>query len=85
MYIYFQYEKGRMERKRVAEAAKGVGRPKVGGKFELVDQDGRKFTDEDMKGKYALVSPAIYLDAFLSTPYTAPTFAARHSPFHISD
>lgn len=45
-----------MERKRVAEAAKGVGRPKVGGPFTLVDQNGRTFTDEDMKGKYALVS-----------------------------
>ncbi|KAI9819268.1 MAG: Cu-binding protein [Pycnora praestabilis] len=55
LIFYFRYEKARMERKRVAEAAKGVGRPKVGGKFELVNQDGRVFTDEDMKGKYALV------------------------------
>lgn len=45
-----------MERKRIAEAAKGIGRPKVGGKFELLDQDGRTFTDQDMRGKYALVS-----------------------------
>jgi protein SCO1/2 len=44
-----------MERKRVAEATKGVGRPKVGGKFELVDHNGKPFTDENMKGKYALV------------------------------
>jgi len=56
LFVYFQYEKGRMDRKRVAEAAKGVGRPKVGGKFELLDQEGRIFTDQDMKGKYALVS-----------------------------
>ena len=45
-----------MERQRVAEAAKGVGRPKVGGKFELVDQEGKRFTDEDMRGGYSLVS-----------------------------
>lgn len=45
-----------MERKRIAEAAKGIGRPKVGGQFELLDQDGRTFTDRDMRGKYALVS-----------------------------
>ena len=45
-----------MDRKRVAEAAKGMGRPKVGGQFELVDHEGRTFTDKDMKGKYALVS-----------------------------
>lgn len=45
-----------MERKRVAEAAKGVGKPKVGGPFELVDQNGKPFSSNDMKGKYALVS-----------------------------
>lgn len=39
----------------MAEAAKGVGRPKVGGKFALLDQEGRTFTDEDMKGGYSLV------------------------------
>ncbi|KAH0536447.1 hypothetical protein FGG08_006687 [Glutinoglossum americanum] len=55
MTIYFQYEKARMERKRIANTTKGVGKPKVGGKFELVNQDGHPYTDEDMKGKYALV------------------------------
>jgi hypothetical protein len=44
-----------MERKRIAEAAKGVGKPKVGGRFDLVDQEGRPFTEENLKGKYALV------------------------------
>jgi hypothetical protein len=39
----------------VAEAAKGVGRPKVGGPFSLVDQHGKEFTDGDMKGRYSLV------------------------------
>lgn len=45
-----------MERKRVAEATKGIGRPKVGGAFELVDKEGKPFTDENLKGRYALVS-----------------------------
>lgn len=45
-----------MERKRVAEATKGVGKPKVGGPFELIDQNHKPFTDQDMKGKYGLVS-----------------------------
>lgn len=40
----------------MAEATKGVGRPKVGGVFELVDHEGKRFTDEDMKGGYSLVS-----------------------------
>jgi protein SCO1/2 len=44
-----------MERKRIAEATKGVGRPKVGGPFTLVDQTGKEFTDGDMRGKYSLV------------------------------
>lgn len=44
-----------MQRKRIAEAAKGVGRPKVGGTFELVDQDNKPFTDKMMKGKHSLV------------------------------
>lgn len=56
MIFYFRYEKERLERQRVVEAAKGVGKPKVGGPFELVDQEGQKFTDEDMKGGYTLVS-----------------------------
>lgn len=47
-----------MERKRIAEATKGVGKPKVGGPFELIDHDGQSFTSEDMKGKYALVGPS---------------------------
>ncbi|KAH7161288.1 SCO1/SenC-domain-containing protein [Dactylonectria macrodidyma] len=52
---YFEFEKSRMQRKRIAEAAKGVGRPKVGGSFELIDQDGNPFSSERMKGKYSLV------------------------------
>jgi protein SCO1/2 len=56
MIYYFRYEKARMQRQRIADAAKGVGKPKVGGKFELVDHEGRKFSDEDMKGGFTLVS-----------------------------
>lgn len=56
MIYYFQSEKARVERKRIADAAKGVGRPKVGGKFELLDQEGRAFSDEDMRGGFSLVS-----------------------------
>ncbi len=44
-----------MERARIAEAAKGVGRPKVGGEFDLVDQNGREFTQQKLLGKYSLV------------------------------
>lgn len=55
MIVYFKYEKERLERKRVAEMSKGVGKPKVGGPFALMDLDGKIFTEEDLKGKYSLV------------------------------
>ena len=55
MVGYFQYEKARMERKRIVEMSKGYGKPKVGGPFKLVDLEGREFSEEDLKGKYTLV------------------------------
>ncbi|KAJ6157436.1 Mitochondrial metallochaperone Sco1 [Penicillium chermesinum] len=55
MMLYFRVEKARLERKRIAEMSKGVGRPKVGGPFVLKDTDGKEFTAEDLKGKYAFV------------------------------
>lgn len=56
MVIYFRVEKARLERKRIAEMSKGVGKPKVGGPFVLKDLDGKEFTAEDLKGKYSFVS-----------------------------
>ncbi|KAJ5594384.1 uncharacterized protein N7459_000592 [Penicillium hispanicum] len=55
MMIYFRVEKARLERKRIAEMSKGVGKPKVGGPFALKDLDGKEFTAEDLKGKYSFV------------------------------
>ena len=55
MAIYFQIEKARMERKRIADAGKGMGRPKVGGPFELTDQDGQPWSSEKMKGRFSFV------------------------------
>ncbi|KAI1472534.1 SCO1 protein [Daldinia caldariorum] len=52
---YFEHEKKRMQRKRIAEATKGVGRPKVGGAFQLIDHDGNPFSSDDLKGRYSLV------------------------------
>lgn len=60
MLTYFGYEKKRVERERIAEAGKAVGKPRVGGKFELVDHEGREFVDEDMKGGFTLVSCYYY-------------------------
>ncbi|KAK4192520.1 putative mitochondrial protein SCO1 precursor [Podospora australis] len=55
LMYYFEHEKERMQRKRIADATKGVGKPKVGGPFELIDQNGNKVTQEDLKGRYSLV------------------------------
>ena len=55
MGFYFRSEKERLQRQRIAEASKGVGKPKVGGKFELVDQEGQPWSSEEMKGKFTLV------------------------------
>lgn len=65
MIFYFRSEKARLDRERVAEAAKGVGRPKVGGKFELVDHEGREFGDEDLKGGFTLVSSCLLQDSWM--------------------
>ena len=56
MIFYFRTEKERLERQRIADASKGLGRPKVGGRFELLNQEGKTFTSEDMKGRFSLVS-----------------------------
>lgn len=55
MIFYFQYEKKRLERKRVVEMSKGYGKPKVGGPFQLRDVDGKEYTEKDLLGKYTLV------------------------------
>ncbi|KAL7266246.1 Cu-binding protein [Rhizina undulata] len=53
--FYFRNEKAQMEQKRIAEQTKGVGKPKVGGPLELVDQNGKERRDEDFLGRYRLV------------------------------
>ncbi|KAK1758629.1 protein sco1 [Echria macrotheca] len=55
LLYYFEHEKERMRHKRIADSQKGVGAPKVGGAFELVNHDGQTFTDKDLKGRYSLV------------------------------
>lgn len=55
MIVYFQVEKERLARKRIAEMSKGVGRPKVGGPFVLKDLEGKEVTEEALKGKYSFV------------------------------
>lgn len=70
LYAYFTYEKERLARKRIAEQTKGIGKPKVGGPFDLVDHNGRRFTNKDMEGRYALVRyPLIAKNPILRQPW----------------
>lgn len=57
LLIYFRVEKERLERKRITELSKGVGKPKVGGPFTLMDLDGNVVTEEELKGRYCFVWP----------------------------
>jgi protein SCO1/2 len=72
-----------MERKRIAEATKGVGKPKVGGAFELTDADGKPFLSTDLKGRYSLVRcPEKKLDPSLMRNRVTPlTFHSRQVYF----
>lgn len=56
LYFYFENEKKALkERKRQENAAARIGRPKIGGPFELTDQDGKTFSDKDLLGKWSMV------------------------------
>ncbi|KAM0788812.1 hypothetical protein ACM66B_002898 [Microbotryomycetes sp. NB124-2] len=56
LYYYFQQEKAKLQQRKSAETAnQKVGRPKIGGPFELTDQDGKTFSDKDLLGKWSLV------------------------------
>jgi len=59
MVFYFQYEKARLERKRIVEMSKGYGKPKVGGPFTLRDLTGKDFTEKELLGKYTMVSESM--------------------------
>lgn len=72
MIVYFQYEKARLERERIVEMSKGVGKPRVGGPFVLKDLNGETFTEENLKGKYSFVrKTTIYIHARKQTQVLA--------------
>ncbi|KAG8901428.1 Cu-binding protein [Tulasnella sp. 403] len=56
LYYYFENEKKRVKARKEAELANvKTGRPKVGGPFSLIDQDGKPFTESNLLGKWSLV------------------------------
>lgn len=55
LYYFFEKEKKKQAQKKLEQATQSYGKPDLGGPFELVDQDNKPFTDQDLKGKYSLV------------------------------
>lgn len=55
LFFYFDYEKARLQRKRMADENKSIGKPKVGGPFSLIDHNGQPFHHTDLHGRYSLV------------------------------
>ncbi|CCK72497.1 SCO family protein KNAG_0K01320 [Huiozyma naganishii CBS 8797] len=55
-YYIFEREKKRLESEQHSEDTRGFGRPQIGGNpFDLTDQDGNKFTEQNLLGKFSLV------------------------------
>ena len=62
LYFYFQGEKKKVAERKAAETAHvKVGKPKIGGPFELTTQDGAKFGDKDLLGRWSLVYVSLSL------------------------
>ena len=52
---YFFYEKDKIEKQRESSKSETYGKPKVGGPFSLVRDDGTPVTNLDFLGKYMLI------------------------------
>ncbi|KAF9217033.1 Cu-binding protein [Podila verticillata] len=60
LLYYFRQEKQRVEEAReeeakLAKASATYGKPKIGGPFSLIDQNGVRTTNNDFKGRYMLI------------------------------
>ncbi|KAL3229041.1 Protein SCO2, mitochondrial [Nakaseomyces bracarensis] len=54
-YYYVDKERKLIQTEKEQEANRAYGAQFVGGSFELVDTNGQKFTDENLKGKFSLI------------------------------
>ncbi|KAG7562129.1 hypothetical protein FFLO_02411 [Filobasidium floriforme] len=56
LYFYFESEKAKVqERKRQETMTKSVGKPNIGGPFNLITQDGKPFSSDELLGKWSLI------------------------------
>ncbi|KAG7869326.1 hypothetical protein KL918_000871 [Ogataea parapolymorpha] len=51
----FTSEKEKLKLRREAEQNRGVGKPLIGGPFNLIDTEGKPFTQENLKGKFSII------------------------------
>lgn len=51
----FNDQKKKLELRREAEANRGMGKPLIGGPFNLIDENGNKFTDANLKGQWSII------------------------------
>lgn len=63
----------------VGKGEVGVGQPAIGGSFELQDENGHPFTQENLKGKYQLIT-----FGFTFCPDVCPTNLSRMANVHES-
>ncbi|CCH62222.1 hypothetical protein TBLA_0G02850 [Henningerozyma blattae CBS 6284] len=49
LYYYFRKEKKRINEEKIKQATQGYGKPAIGGPFDLIDANGEKFTQENLK------------------------------------
>ncbi|ANZ75858.1 BA75_03080T0 [Komagataella pastoris] len=53
--FFFKREKKRLELQKEADQNRGIGKPLVGGPFDLIDTNGEQFTQEKLKDKFSLI------------------------------
>ncbi|QPG74760.1 hypothetical protein FOA43_002093 [Brettanomyces nanus] len=51
----FKEQKKKIELRKEAEMNRGVGKPLIGGPFDLVDMNGNRYTSDNLKGKFSLI------------------------------
>ncbi|WFD26005.1 Cu-binding protein [Malassezia nana] len=58
LFFYFKHEKARMaevKKQQLEKEQQSVGRPRIGGPFQLVSSTGHPFTDQDLLGSFSLI------------------------------
>lgn len=51
----FRNEKEKLKLRKEAEANRGIGKPLIGGPFNLITHDGKPFTEKDLIGKFSII------------------------------